>query len=158
MGYRDNDDDDEETFHSSSHNSGRTRNDFSGSSHNSVQARDVQGDINFHVGDRTETWPGMHFGFTAAVYGLLFVVASAVTHTITAVDLGFWDWVKLVASTIIFVVVFIKTEYRLQGAAFYAFRRLCAVLVIALAVNQGANWPGIADLVNLLSDWLIWRF
>lgn len=100
----------------------------------------------------------MHFGFTAAIYVLLFVVASAITYTIAAVDLAFWDWVKLMVSTMIFVTVFIKTEYRLQGAAFYAFRRLCAVLVIALAINQGANWPGIANLVNLLSDWLIWRF
>ena len=133
----------------------RTHNEHSGETHNSLQARDVHGGINFHT-TAPEPLPTMPWSYTAAAYGALFAVTSAFAHTIGDLDLSVWDWLKLTLSATLLVPVFITTEYRLQGTEFAPLRGLSAIVVVALAINQGPTLlPG---LVPLLSNWIIWRF
>lgn len=133
----------------------RTHNEHSGATHHSLQARDIQGGINFHT-TTPEPLPPLPWSYTAAAYGALFAVTSAYSHAIGAIDLSVWDWLKLTLSAALLVPVFITTEYRLQGTEFAPLRCLSAIVVVALAVNQGPTLlPG---LVPLLSNWIVWRF
>lgn len=133
----------------------RTHNEHSGATEYAVQARDIHGGINLRTTERLSQRP---WGFTAAAYGALFLVASAYTHTITAVDLSVWEWVKLTVSAVVLIPVFVTTEYRLRGVEFAPLRCLSAIVVIALAINQGAEQALISGPVGLLSNWLVWRF
>ncbi|MFB9903632.1 hypothetical protein [Allokutzneria oryzae] len=135
----------------------RTHNDFSGYAQNSVQARDIHGDVNFHSGER-EYFTALPWGFSVAAYAVLFLVASAYVHVVVTFDLVVRDWVKLVISTVIVLPVFLATEYRLHGAEFAALRFLVAVIVVALAIHQGAEMQSISGIVGLFSEWLVWRF
>ncbi|GLW94795.1 hypothetical protein [Actinokineospora globicatena] len=137
---------------------GHTYNTHSGQSHNVVQAGDIHGDIHLYQADDREYWPALHWGYTAAAYAVLFLVASAFGHTTAAIDLAFWDWVKLVASLVIFIPVFLATEYRLQGDAFMPLRLLAMVIVIAIGASQGSGTAHPTDLEATLGGWLIWRF
>ncbi|HEX6345711.1 hypothetical protein [Umezawaea sp.] len=133
----------------------RTHNEHSGAAHHALQARDIQGGINFHT-TTPEPLPPWPRSYTAAAYGALFAVTSAYSYTIGKIDLSVWDWLKLTLSATILIPVFITTEYRLQGTEFAPLRFLAATVLIALAINQGPSLlPG---LVPLLSNWIIWRF
>jgi hypothetical protein len=130
----------------------RTSNEHSGATHNSLQARDIHGGISFH----TPTPVPLPRSYTAATYGALFAVTSAYSHAIGDMDLSVWDWLKLTLSAAILIPVLLTTEYRLQGTEFAPLRGLSAIIVIALAINQGPTLlPG---LVPLLSNWIIWHF
>ena len=132
-----------------------TRNEHSGATQNSLQARDIHGGISFHT-PGPEPLPTLPKRYTAAAYGALFAVTSAYSHAIGAIDLSVWDWLKLTLSAAVLIPVFITTEYRLQGTEFAPLRFLSALVLIALAINQGPTLlPG---LVSLLSNWIIWRF
>jgi hypothetical protein len=133
----------------------RTHNEHSGATHHSLQARDVHGGITVHA-TPPEPLPPLPWSYTAAAYGALFAVTSAYAHTIGDLDLSPWDWLKLTLSAALLVPVCITTEYRLQGTEFAPLRGLSALVLVALAVNQGPTLlPG---LVPLLSNWIIWRF
>ncbi|MCS7483873.1 hypothetical protein ACFFQW_32605 [Umezawaea endophytica] len=135
---------------------GRTHNEHSGATHHSLQARDVQGGINVHTTAPEPLLPPLPWSYTAAAYGALFAVTSAYSHTIANLNLTVWDWLKLTLSAALLIPVFITTEYRLQGTEFAPLRLLSAIVVVALAINQGPTLlPG---LVPLLSNWIIWHF
>jgi len=133
----------------------RTHNEHSGATHHSLQARDIHGGITVNATEPEErtTFP---WSYTGAAYAALFAVTSAYSYTVGSMDLSVWDWLKLTLSTALLIPVFITTEYHLQGTRFAALRCLSAIVLIALATNQGpALLPGLAPL---LGDWLIWRF
>jgi hypothetical protein len=119
------------------------------------QAGDIHGGITFRAHSRETALPQ---GYTAAAYAALFLVTSAYTHTITAADLTVWEWAKLTTSTLILGPVFITTEYRSQGVEFAPPRCLSAIVVIAPAVNRGAEQALFSGPVGLLSNWLARHF
>ncbi|HEY4453770.1 MAG TPA: hypothetical protein VGN81_05605 [Pseudonocardiaceae bacterium] len=87
--YDDEDDEDETGY--------GTHNVHSGWSTNSIQARDIHGDVNFHAPatePEYEYFTALPWGFTVAIYAVLFVVVSGYTFAIGSLDLSFWDWVK----------------------------------------------------------------
>ena len=145
------DDDDDELW-----NDDEMHNVHSGWSYNSVQARDIHGDVIFNSNE-PEYFAALPWSFTIAIYAAAFVIAGAYGHALV-VDLGFWDWVKLTITLVIVVRVFMATEYRLHGADFAALRLLITVLVVILGVRYGDVWPITAGLASLLSSWITWSF
>lgn len=132
----------------------------SGWAHNSVQAGAIHGDVNFY-GDGVEEreyFSALPWGFSVAIYAVLFMVSTAYALAIDSMDLSFWDWTKLVVSTLLLIPVFAATEYRLHGIEFLALRLLGTVLIVALAVSQGLKVTVVRGLVALLARWLVWRF
>lgn len=133
----------------------RTHNEHSGATHHSLQARDIHGGITVNSAE-PEARTTLPWSYTGAAYAALFAVTSAYSHTVGSMDLSAWDWLKLMLSTALLIPVFLTTEYRLQGTRFVPLRALSALVLIALATNQGpALLPGLAPL---LGNWLIWHF
>jgi hypothetical protein len=134
-----------------------TRNVYSGWSTNSVQARDIHGDINFHASER-DYITALPWGFTVAIYAALFIVVSGYAFAVGSLDLSFWNWVKLVLSTVVLVPVFIATDFRLHGDEFLALRVLCSLVIVGLAIGEGPKIATTKGIVTLVGRWLIWQF
>lgn len=133
----------------------RTHNEHSGPTHHSLQARDIHGGITVHSTEPALR-PTFPWSYTGAAYAALFAVTSAYSYTVGSMDLSVWEWLKLTLSTALLIPVFITTEYRLQGTRFAPLRFLSAIVLIALASNQGPSLlPGLAPL---LGNWLLWHF
>ena len=138
-----------------------TRNLHSGWSTNSVQAGDIHCDVNFHAsaaGSEREYFAALPWGFTVAIYAVLFVVVCGYAFAIGSLDMSFWDWVKLVLSSLLLVPVFVATDFRVHGDDFLALRVLGTLVIIGLAIGEGAKVLAIKDLVALVGHWLIWQF
>ena len=135
----------------------QTYNTHFGSPFNSVQARDIHGDVVFHHNEPTY-FTALPWGFSVAAYAALFILAGAYGDVFANIDLGFWDCVKVLLSTALVVPIFLATEYRLHGIEFVGVRLLAVILTATLGAHYGRDWELTADLSKLLSSWLIWRF
>src|SRR3954470_16579995 len=128
------DDDDED---------GSVDNHVSGVAENSVQARDIYGDVSFYsTSDSYEEDYGILYGTVfrgagLAYFAALFILAASYSSLIITGDLTFWDWIKLVVSTAVLVVVLVRTEWALFDDRFSSVRRLAIVLVFFLGFGEG---------------------
>ena len=152
--YDEDEDDDEDDGDFEDHS---TYNVQSGWTENSVQTRDVYGDINFH-GDDREYFTALHWGFSVAIYVVLFLVAAGYALAVTYVTVSFWDWVKLLLSTALLFPVLVATEYRLHGVEFGPFRVLLSIVIVVLGVTQSGHVGPFAGICDVIADWLVWRF
>lgn len=159
-------------------------NDFSGVADNLIQARDIYGDVNFyephenyyethenyHVthenyydgGDETVDYYTIPVFAQPAVFLALFLGSSSYSYLFATVHLSVFDWLKLLASTIILLPALASAYYWSAGGVFERryryFRLFIALLVIILAYKYGSGVPLVGNLSKLVSGWLIWRF
>ena len=138
-------------------------NDFSGTAEDIVQARDIHGNVSFTSHTYGPSDHGMVVGTVFRGAGLvyffaLFVFATTYAGLLLDANLGFWDWVKLVISSIVLVGVFIRTEWAIFDDLFASLRRLLMLVVVVLGFAEGARLEFLKDLTTVLGQWLTWHF
>lgn len=139
-------------------------NDLSGTAENSFQAGVVNGDVYFPSGsdddsdDSSFVTGTVYSGAGIAFFVALFIVAAAYSQVFDVLHPGFWDWVKLVASSIALVVVFFVTEAAIFNRLFGGLRFFLSILVLLLGLFEGGHVEPVRKLGLAIGKWVIWRF